>query len=210
MVGVFLWNFAQHACLRLGVMGLAVNERRARPMSWIIYYFLLPILASALFAGIALQILGVNVLGKIATVTTQTAAIRHMLGEPPSAPSAPSQVVALTRQLRQKSGEITRLKQSVTALEAKAAADQAHLLTLSRQAKADQTQIHKAGSAAQNAAKQAKVYMDMSPNQAAVILTQLSFADQVLVLRAMNSADEASILAVMPPKQAAKLLQAGA
>jgi flagellar motility protein MotE (MotC chaperone) len=52
--------------------------------------------------------------------------------------------------------------------------------------------------------------MDMSPNQAAVILTQLSFADQVLVLRAMNSADEASILAVMPPKQAAKLLQAGA
>lgn len=189
---------------------MAVKERRARPMSWIIYYFLLPILASALFAGIALQIVGINVLGKITTATDQIPAVRHMLGQSPLAPPVPEQIAALTRQLHQKTNEITRLKRSVASLEARVAADQTHLVVLSRQAKARLSQVHKTGMVAQSAVKQAKVYMDMSPNQAAVILTQLSFTEQVLVLRAMDSADEASILADMAPKQAAKLLQAGA
>lgn len=189
---------------------LAVKERRTRPVSWIFYYFLLPILASALFAGIAMQIVGINVIGKIAAATTQTPVVRRVLGESPLAPPVPRQILALRRQLTQKTAEVAHLRRSVASLGVKLASDQAHLAALSRQAAADLSQARKVGAAAQSASKQATVYVDMSPNQAAVILAQQSFAQQVLVLRAMNSADKASILADMSPKQAAKLLQAGA
>ncbi len=186
------------------------QTRRSQSISWIFYYVILPIVATAIFAALALQILGYNVIGTIGSRIGQMEG-SHLLNSHGKAVATPSSAATVASvQLAQKEiiikkldSQVATMKQQLTQSDQRFASTEANLKQL-------QVELKKMQNAATSASKEAVVYANMSSQQAAAILMQLSTYQQVLILKNMSAADQASILAVIPPKQAAKLLQAGA
>ncbi|PWI58190.1 magnesium transporter MgtE N-terminal domain-containing protein [Sulfoacidibacillus thermotolerans] len=187
----------------------AEGERRFRPLSWIFYYVLLPIIATALFAAVALQILGYNVIGTLESRITRIAGTHQLLNHGAGSTSS-AQTAALRIEVAQKQLTIETLNRKVAALSQQVALSTRQIQSEKTAIQALQAKLAQKQSAAAIAAKQAAIYTNMSSQQAAVILLQLSQSEQVAILKDMSSADAASILADMPAKQAAQLLQAGA
>ncbi|KYP82156.1 magnesium transporter MgtE N-terminal domain-containing protein [Ferroacidibacillus organovorans] len=185
-------------------------KRKSRSLSFLFYMILLPLLVSVILVIGALQILGYNVVGNLSRFATQNPVIRHSIGLPPLAQPIPVQVKALRGQLTaaQKTlqnlhDQLTRENHALLASQSLAVAEKTKISALEKQVATSQKTLSTAKGAA-------AVYMNMSPSQAAQIMQLQPFAQQVAILRSMDQATQASILSGMPPKLAAKLIQAGA
>lgn len=188
-----------------------MNEKGTRSLSWIFYTFILPILFTLIIVFLIVQfMLGINVTGAVSTWAVQVPVIRHALGLAPIEPPVSEQVKRLSTAFSAEELEVTDLKQKISLLQSKIVALQnqdagalSQYQLVKKQLKAEQVAMHRA----QN---ESAIYTNMSPSQAAQIIVQLPFAQEVLVLKAMDAGTSAQILAQLPVKQAAKLLQSGA
>ncbi|MCY0892086.1 MAG: hypothetical protein OWR52_01055 [Acidibacillus sp.] len=167
----------------------------------------LPIIATTIFAALALQILGYNVLG---TLESHLMKIDGSHTQSTYASSTTSELDALHIQMAQKQltieslhGQVSLLNQELSQSKLDVVSEMSKISSL--QAKINQLQSNNA-----SWSKQAAIYSNMSSQQAVAILMQLPTREQVFVVKAMSASDQASILAAMPPKQAAILLQDGA
>lgn len=183
------------------------DMHRMRPLSWMFYYLFLPIIATTIFAALALQILGYNVLG---TLESHLMKIDGSHTQSTYASSTTSELDALHIQMAQKQltieslhGQVSLLNQELSQSKLDVVSEMSKISSL--QAKINQLQSNNA-----SWSKQAAIYSNMSSQQAVAILMQLPTREQVFVVKAMSASDQASILAAMPPKQAAILLQDGA
>lgn len=191
-------------------MAKAVGAKKARPVTWIIFYLIVPILFAAVMAIGVLQLIGFNVVGKIAGPLESIPMVKHFMGVPPAPPTVPAQVAALDTQMEAKSVQIKTLEFQVKKLQAQLDAINGKLKTTQTALKNANLKVTNLQATQVQASEQASIYSNMDANQAAVILVKLPFRTQVLTLKAMNPSDQASILAQMSATAAAKLLQAGA
>ncbi|MCY0875309.1 MAG: hypothetical protein OWT28_03390 [Firmicutes bacterium] len=189
-----------------------MKERSAaRPLSWIFYTLVLPIIFTMIIIALIVQfILGINIAGAVSNWALSNPAVRHTMGLGPVPVPVPRQVATLdaviqrdVQMLATLRRQNANLQSDITSLQTRVAQATQKLQEAQRQIKGLKTSNH----SAQNAAT---VYMDMAPNQAALIIERLPFEQQVMTLKAMDASDQASILSEFSTAQAAKLLQAGA
>ncbi len=174
----------------------------------------LPILFTAVLIVVIMQfILGFNVFGDVTKWAESIPVVRHVLGIPNPPVPVPQQVTALKKQLKtvqttdQK--QITALQNEVAKLSSELATAKSVSSNLHGKLVSTTTQLKAAQVASATAKSEAAILTNMSSNQAASVLQQLPFQEQVQALQAMNSSDQASLLSQLPVNIAAKLLKAG-
>lgn len=188
----------------------AALKKKSRSFSFLFYMIFLPLFVSVFLVVGALQILGYNVVGNAMRFATQNPVIRHTIGLPPLAQPVSvqmkqvrGQLSAVEQTVNHLNSQLSRANRALLASQSLVASEKAKILSLEKQVATSQRSLATAKGAA-------AVYMNMSPNQAAQILQLQPFSQQVSILRSMDQATQASILSGMPPKLAAKLIQAGA
>ncbi len=186
-----------------------------RPLSWVFYMIILPIVFTIVLLIVILQfILGFNVTGTFNTWLDQFPVVRHTLGLPAKMPPVSEQVLSLKTQLKltvtNDRLHLKTLEVSVHHLQQQLATSKTTASVLKNELHSVQRQLIVAKQVSKNAKSEATVLMNMSPTQASQILVLLPFPEQVLTLQAMDAPDQASVMAQLPVKVAAKLLQSGA
>lgn len=187
------------------------KEGRVRPISWLFYTILLPIIFFVIImAFVAQMFFGFNVVGKVNAWMTGNPVIRHAMGLPPVLPPVASQVLAVRIELNKATQEVGQLRTGLAQAQTQVQTSQGLIAKLRAELKQTQASLRASSKLTATAASDAQIYTNMSADQAAKVLVQLPFALQVRTLHAMDAADTAAILAAMSPTVAAKLLQAGA
>lgn len=188
-----------------------MKERGSRSFSWLFYTFLLPIFFTAIIVFLIVQfILGINVAGAIGNYAVKFPVVRHTLGLAPVPVPIPEQVLALRGELNREVKKTTAFKLQVATLQNEVNHSKSVQISLKTSLHDVKHQLAALESAIHTAQNASTVYVDMSPTQAAQIISLLPFSQQVLTIRALDAATQASILGQLTSKQAAKLIQAGA
>ncbi len=186
------------------------EKGKSKPVSFIFFYVLLPILFALILAVVVLQLIGFNVVGKVTGQLQKVSVVRHILGEPPIPLPVPQQVANLTVQLNSKTSQVKKLTIELHKVQTELAKTMKTLQSTQVNLKKTQTALVNAQQLKSQMTKQAAVYSNMSSTQAAQILSKLPFNTQVQTLQAMTSTEQAAILSQMNVNLAAKLLKAGA
>lgn len=187
------------------------EKSAARPLSWIFYTLVLPIVFTVIIVALIVQfILGINVAGAASNWAQKIPVVRHVMGLGPLPVPVPIQISNLDTVIAGDVHELAVLREQNGGLQTQVASLQARIAEESAKWSAAQRELRTLTHSMHSAANAATVYIDMAPNEAALIIARLPFDQQVLTLRAMDPADQASILSQFSTVQAAKLLQAGA
>ncbi|BCJ85263.1 magnesium transporter MgtE N-terminal domain-containing protein [Effusibacillus dendaii] len=179
------------------------TERNYGKMEWLFYMIILPLLFTSVMVGLVLQLMGYNVTGKLLTVARHTPGLSAIIPPDEATKQEQSQVSKLQKMLEDVKQALGMSQQTNDLLKADLDTKNSELAKLQQQAadklKADQ-QLQ------QNMAQwkqQAKMYSNMSPQNAASILSQMPVADAKNILSVMNADAKASILEKMDPQKAA-------
>jgi len=187
-----------------------MKESGARPLSWVFYTLILPILFTVIIVFLIVQfMLGINLTGDVSTWAVQVPVIRHALGLAPIQPPVAKQVQDLRTELAVQMEKVAGLQEQLSSLEEKLASSQSSQSGDAHRLDAVQSQLRKLEASMHSAAAAAAIYTNMAPGQAAQIILQLPFGQEVLTMKAMDSGTQAQILSQMPVAKAARLLQAG-
>lgn len=191
------------------------KQYEVRPLSWVFYMIILPIIFTIVLLIVILQfILGFNVAGTVTAWMDQFPIVRHTLGLPAKPVPVPQQIASLETELKLQTAtaqsHIKSLEKSVHQLQQQLVSSKSTAVSLQGKLRTVQSQLAIVQHVKSTAKSEATVLMNMSPTQAAQILVQLPFQEQVLTLQAMDAPDQASVLSQLPVKVAAKLLRSGA
>lgn len=184
------------------------KERGSGLVSWTFFTIVLPVVVCAVLLGAALQIVGINVLKPVGEFARSLPVVHGLF---PTAAHPIKPTVASNPLKRDVAVERARIAVLVSELQQErrlAAAQTVVAAHLRAQVAAQKAQLAHMVQLRAAAAKQAAVFVDMSPTTAASVMLAQPFATQVLILKAMSPGDQAAILSGMPAKRAAALLAA--
>lgn len=188
-----------------------MNEKGMRSISWIFYTFILPIIFSVIILFLIIQFMfGINVTGSVSNWALQFPIVRHAIGLGPLPVPVPVQIKQMRSKMQADAQQIARLQQEVATLQSQVSQANQQASTTETRLSIVKKQLHALQKLHQSAVVSAAIYSNMTPDQAALIISQLPFAQEVIALRAMDPGTQASILGKMSAAKAAKLLQAGA
>lgn len=188
------------------------NDGRVGPVAWLFYTVVLPVFFTAIMVGVLLQVLGFNLLAPVEKAAVGIPVIKNWIPAARVAKgskSGPAPLPVWRVELIRDATRMTALRAEVTRVSQELAGARKTLAAQGVTVRADEAALAAFKRTAKSNAKLATVYMNMSPNQAALIIQALPVAEQVGIFRAMDPVDQASILADMPPAKAAKIMEAG-
>lgn len=182
-----------------------MKERTYGKMEWFFYIIILPLLFTGLISGIVLQFMGYDVTGKLMSVARHTPVISSIVPPDEQTKQELSEVRKLQSQLDEAQKALTQVQQSASTSKQDLSAKEAELNKLKEQMKQSNQQSSDQQTADEYWKKQAKVYSQMSPKNAAGLLSALPMNQAKAILDRLGVDDKASILEKMDPKTAALL-----
>ncbi len=186
------------------------QAERVHPLAWIFYTILLPLLFTVVMIGVALQIFGYNVTGALDGYAASLPVVGRLFSPARATQSARPHHANVWKVTAGRDAIALRsAHRQLVQLQAELAREKTASGRYSQQLTAVRAQLKALQAKRAAAAKEGQVLANMTASQAALILMQQPIAAQVPILQAMSTTDQASLLAALPPKTAARLLQAG-
>lgn len=182
-----------------------MEKRNYGKLEWFFYIIVLPLLFTGLISGLVLQFLGYDVTGKLMSIARHTPVISSIVPPDEATKKERSEVRKLESQLNETKQAYESIQQSSETLKQDLANKEAELKKLKQNMENTKTQEKEQQTADEYWKKQAKVYSEMSPKNAAGILAALPMTEARAVLGRMGLDVKASILEKMDPKVVAAL-----
>lgn len=178
--------------------GVGGNLRRR--VMWLVLVIFVPLLALAMMVAIALQVIGVPVLGT---------AMKMIHGTPAGA-QAVSATQALQQQVLVEQAKWKGLLATNQALQQQLSDEKQKEQNMTVALAKAQTQLTQVASAAALAQQEAAVVKTMDPQAAALMLGKMSTQQAAGVIAVMSPTDSGPILSALSPSAAAQLLAVAA
>lgn len=192
-----------------GAAPARAKERGSGLVSWTFFTIVLPVVVCAVLLGAALQIVGINVLKPIGAFARSLPVVHALFRPPVRAAVKPTVAQSpLRKDLALERARVAVLVSELQRERTLAAQQMSTAAHLRAEVAAERVRLAAIVQLRASAAKQAAVFVDMSPTTAASVMLAQPFATQVLILKSMSPGDQAAILSGMPAKQAAALLAA--
>ena len=188
------------------------SEKSYSKLEWLFYIVILPMLFTAILAGVFMSFLGYDIIGSLQKSVSSVPVIGQLVGDEQTEDAEPT----AEQQKRQLEEQIVSLEEEIQSKELaieelNIALEERNMRITDLEAEIKALNVQLEGKLAEqkaweeNMAELSQIYKTMAPNKAASIIANLSEVEAIHILNGMSSAERAKILEKMTTAKAASL-----